>query len=92
MKLNRISEDTAAPFDATHAWQDGDTIPRRLLHRGDGSHADITVLGRGLWKDGFWDVTLKRAMDTGQERTSNKNGVNLKMNPIPVWFKLAIPC
>lgn len=60
-----ISEDTAVPFDATHVWQEGDTIPRRLLRRGDGSHADITVLGRGLWKDGFWDVTLKRAMDTG---------------------------
>ncbi len=60
-----ITEDTAVPFDATHAWQEGDTIPRRLLHRGDGSHADITLLGRGLWKDGFWDVTLKRAMDTG---------------------------
>jgi hypothetical protein len=60
-----ISEDTAVPFDAAHAWQDGDTIPRRLLRRGDGSHADITVLGRGVWKDGFWDVTLTRAMDTG---------------------------
>jgi hypothetical protein len=60
-----ISEDTAVPFDAAHAWQEGDTIPRRLLRRGDGSHADVTVLGRGLWKDGFWDVTLKRAMDTG---------------------------
>jgi len=60
-----ISEDTAAPFDASHAWQDGDTIPRRLLRRSDGSHADIKVFGRGLWKDGFWDVTLMRAMDTG---------------------------
>lgn len=60
-----ISEENAAPFDATHAWQDGDTIPRRLLRRGDGSHADIKVFGRGLWKDGYWDVTLVRAMDTG---------------------------
>ena len=60
-----ISEDTAVPFDATHSWKDGDTIPRRLLRRGDGSHADIKVFGKGLWKDGFWDVTLRRAMDTG---------------------------
>lgn len=60
-----ISEDTAVAFDAAHAWKDGDTIPRRLLRRGDGSHADIKVSGRGLWKDGFWEVTLVRAMNTG---------------------------
>jgi hypothetical protein len=60
-----ISEDTAVPFDASYAWKEGDTIPRRLLRRGDGSHADITVLGAARWKDGYWDVTLKRAMDTG---------------------------
>ena len=61
-----ISEGTAVPFDANYAWKDGDTIPRRLLQRGDGSHADITVAGQGRWKDGYWDVTLKRAMDTGE--------------------------
>ncbi|MEX0751514.1 MAG: ethylbenzene dehydrogenase-related protein [Xanthobacteraceae bacterium] len=61
-----ISENTAAPFDATYAWKDGDTIPRRLLQRPDGSHADITVVGQARWKDGYWDVTLKRAMDTGK--------------------------
>ena len=61
-----ISEDTAVPFDATYAWKDGDTIPRRLLQKGDGSHADITVVGQARWKDGYWDLTLKRAMDTGK--------------------------
>jgi hypothetical protein len=61
-----ISEGTAVPFDANYAWKDGDTIPRRLLQRGDGSHADITVAGSARWKDGYWDVTLKRAMDTGK--------------------------
>jgi len=61
-----ISEGTAVPFDAAYAWKDGDTIPRRLLQKGDGSHADITVLGPARWKDGYWDVTLKRAMDTGK--------------------------
>lgn len=60
-----ISEETAAPFDASYAWKEGDTIPRRLLQKGSGSHADISVLGKARWQDGFWDVTLKRAMDTG---------------------------
>jgi hypothetical protein len=60
-----ISEETAVPFDAGYAWSEGDTIPRRLLRQGDGSHADITVVGEGRWEDGFWDVTLTRAMDTG---------------------------
>jgi hypothetical protein len=60
-----ITEQTAVPFDAAYAWAEGDTIPRRLLRQGDGSHADITVAGAARWQDGFWDVTLKRAMDTG---------------------------
>lgn len=62
-----ITDDTAVPFDPAFAWKDGDTIPRRLLlrARGDGSHADIKVAGNGRWKDGFWEVTLTRAMDTG---------------------------
>jgi hypothetical protein len=62
-----ITDDTAVPFDPNHAWKEGDTIPRRLLlrGRGDGSHADISVVGNGRWKDGYWEVTLKRAMDTG---------------------------
>ena len=60
-----ISEATAVPFDAAYAWQDGNTIPRRLLRTGDGSHADIKVAGKARWKDGYWDVTLTRAMDTG---------------------------
>jgi hypothetical protein len=66
--LYYISEANAAPFDAAFAWKEGDTIPRRLLRQGDGSHADITVFGEGRWKDGFWDVTLRRAMDTGNPR------------------------
>ncbi len=60
-----ISEATAVPFDADHAWQEGDTIPRRLLRSGDGSRADIKVSGKARWEDGYWDVTLTRAMDTG---------------------------
>jgi hypothetical protein len=60
-----ISEANSVPFDATHAWQEGDTIPRRLLRQGDGSRFDIKVDGKARWQDGFWDLTLKRAMDTG---------------------------
>ena len=60
-----ITEDTAIPFDPGRAWQEGDTIPRRLLRAGDGSRFDIQVAGEGRWADGFWDVTLRRAMDTG---------------------------
>jgi len=60
-----ISESTAKPFDASHQWQEGDTIPRRLLRPGDGSHGDIKVVGKARWEAGFWDVMLRRAMDTG---------------------------
>lgn len=60
-----ISEDIAVPFDADRAWQEGDTIPRRLLRVGEGSRFDITVAGKARWQDGYWDLTLRRAMDTG---------------------------
>lgn len=63
--LYYITEETAVPFDPGHAWQDGDTIPRRLLRAGEGSRFDIQVAGQGRWQDGWWDVTLQRAMDTG---------------------------
>ena len=60
-----ISENIAKPFEANYAWEDGDTIPRRLLRPGDGSHGDIKVTGKARWTAGYWDVTLNRAMDTG---------------------------
>ncbi|MDP5290853.1 ethylbenzene dehydrogenase-related protein [Oceanimonas sp. CHS3-5] len=60
-----LSEDLAKPFDASHPWQPDDVIPRRLLRSGEGSRADISVNGRGRWQDGWWDVTLQRALDTG---------------------------
>jgi hypothetical protein len=63
--LYYLSEDQAAAFDPNHAWREGDVIPRRLLRAGDGSRADIKVHGKARWNDGFWDVTLVRAMDTG---------------------------
>jgi hypothetical protein len=60
-----ISETIAKPFEANFAWTDGDTIPRRLLRPGDGSHGDIKVTGKARWTARYWDVTLNRAMDTG---------------------------
>jgi len=59
-----LREDQAIPFDSTHAWQEGDTLPRRVLRAGEGSRADISVYGEARWADGYWDVTLVRAMDT----------------------------
>ncbi|MEX2367318.1 MAG: ethylbenzene dehydrogenase-related protein [Pseudohongiellaceae bacterium] len=60
-----LHEGTAIAFDPNRAWQEGDTLPRRLLRPGSGSHADIRVSGQGRWQDGYWDVTLQRALDTG---------------------------
>ena len=58
-------EDIAVPFDAAFAWKEGDTLPRRIVRPGDGSRADIKVMGKARWNAGFWDVTLSRKMDTG---------------------------
>ncbi|MDX1270079.1 MAG: ethylbenzene dehydrogenase-related protein, partial [Oceanisphaera sp.] len=60
-----LSEDMARPFDPDHRWQQDDVIPRRLLRSGQGSRADISVFGQGRWQDGWWDLTLQRALDTG---------------------------
>ena len=63
--LYYLREDQAVAFDPELEWKEGDTIPRRVLRAGEGSRADISVDGKGRWRDGFWDVTLVRAMDTG---------------------------
>ncbi|TAM45233.1 MAG: hypothetical protein EPN55_08880 [Gammaproteobacteria bacterium] len=63
--LYYLREDQAKPYDPNHAWKEGDTLPRRVLRLGEGSRADISVQGQARWKDGYWDVTLVRAMDTG---------------------------
>jgi hypothetical protein len=60
-----LSVDTAVPFDPTHEWREGDVIPGQVLREPSGSRADISVFGKGRWADGFWDVTLVRALDTG---------------------------
>ena len=56
--------DTMLPFDENHAWKEGDTLPRRVLRTPDGSRADIVA--DGYWENGFWTVTMARAMDTGK--------------------------
>jgi len=63
--LYYMREDQTKAYDAAHPWKEGDVLPRRVLRPGEGSHADISVAGKARWKDGFWDVTLVRAMDTG---------------------------
>ncbi|NPD21541.1 ethylbenzene dehydrogenase-related protein [Alterinioella nitratireducens] len=56
---------TAVPFDPNRDWQNGDTLPRRVLRDGSGSRADVAMPSAARWRNGFWDVTLVRAMDTG---------------------------
>ena len=63
--LYYMREDQTKPYDPNYPWKDGDVLPRRVLRPGEGSAADISVAGKARWKDGFWDVTLVRAMDTG---------------------------
>lgn len=63
--LYYLREDQAIAFDGAHPWKDGDVLPRRVLRPGEGSAADISVAGKARWKDGFWEVTLVRKMDTG---------------------------
>ena len=53
------------PFDPALAWKNGDTIPRRYLRQTDGSRGDVVQPKAARWRNGFWDVTLVRDMDTG---------------------------
>ncbi|MFU8778127.1 MAG: ethylbenzene dehydrogenase-related protein [Roseovarius sp.] len=71
VRNGRVSQDQsyalitgeAVPFDPDAGWQNGDVLPRRILRAGSGSRGDIRAEGR--WADGYWDVTLARALDTG---------------------------
>ena len=60
-----LSAETAIPFDPNYAWENGDTIPRRYLRPTDGSRGDVVQPKKARWRNGFWDVTLERDMDTG---------------------------
>jgi hypothetical protein len=63
--LYYLSEDMAEPFDPDHAWQEGDTIPRQIIREPSGSRGSIRVDGLARWNDGYWEVALVRAKDTG---------------------------
>jgi cysteine-rich repeat protein len=72
-----------APTPTVMAWADavalgyepaeGDTVPRRVLRAGDGSHADITAHGTeflpesGDGRLGVWHVQMQRLLDTGND-------------------------
>jgi len=60
-----LMEGQAVPFDPDAGWKNGDVLPRRILRPATASRGDIGVVGRGHWADGYWDVTLSRALDTG---------------------------
>jgi hypothetical protein len=73
-----LREDISAPFDATAQWKEGDTIPRRILRPPQASRADIGVSGKARWADGYWDVTLRRLMNTdkpGEDKIIREGGV-----------------
>lgn len=71
IKAGRVSQDDKyylyadhmKDFDPSYQWQEGDAIPARYLRKPDGSVADITSKSR--WTDGWWDIELRRKMDTG---------------------------
>jgi hypothetical protein len=61
-----LLEGAAVPFDPKHEWSEGDVLPGQVLRDAPDSRAEIRVQGQGQWADGQWDVTLVRALDTGQ--------------------------
>jgi len=60
-----LRADQAVAFDPNAGWNEGDTLPRRILVINDGSRGDIAVDGQGRWSNGYWDLTLRRRLDTG---------------------------
>lgn len=60
------------PFDPAQAWQEGDTIPRRLLRAPQGPCGDIGVVGRARWGPGeafgrrWHDVALPLSVGFGR--------------------------
>lgn len=60
-----LAESAAVPFDPNAGWKEGDTLPAQVLRAAGGSRGDIVMPQAARWSDGYWDVTLQRAMDTG---------------------------
>lgn len=61
--IHQLHADTMVPFDEDYAWKKDDTLPRRVLRQPGGSRADIAATRN--WDNGYWTVTMSRAMDTG---------------------------
>lgn len=59
-----LGRERAIPFDPEYDWQDGDTLPRRVLREPAGSRGQITAQSR--LRDGWREVILSRKLDTGQ--------------------------
>lgn len=58
-----LAPERRAAFDADHDWQPGDTLPRRALRDPEGARAAIAARQRA--EDGWREVVLSRALDTG---------------------------
>jgi len=61
--LYYLTPEIAVSFDPNHPWQEGDTLPRRLVQMPEGSRGDIRA--HSQWQNGVWDVELRRALDPG---------------------------
>ncbi|MCK8517250.1 ethylbenzene dehydrogenase-related protein [Methylonatrum kenyense] len=59
-----LIEDTAVAFDPEHDWQEGDTLPRRVLREPEGSRA--AIMAKSRLRDGWREVILNRKLDTGE--------------------------
>jgi len=57
-----LAESFAVPFDPDHAWEEGDTLPHRLLREPDGSRGAIRAEGR--YADRAWRVLLRRSLQS----------------------------
>jgi hypothetical protein len=58
-----FTEETSAAIDDKFEAKEGYTVPALTLRKPSGSRADIEAVG--AYKDGFWQVMLKRKLETG---------------------------
>jgi hypothetical protein len=58
-----LGPDTLREYDPKYPWKEGDALPYNYLRRPEKSRADISSKSR--WADGWWEVELRRKMDTG---------------------------
>ena len=64
-----ISTDISVEFDPDHAWQNGDTIPRRLLREPDEQSGSVRA--DGVWENATWTVVLRRSLTDVDETVSH---------------------